>query len=82
MKETAWRIDFTEMERGWGSRPMCYRLYTTEAAARLAYKAHWAEYTEEAVPEYYIHASEPRFVQLTVHESKTMDKHEEFVFVK
>ena len=72
MRETAWRIDFTEMERGWGSRPMGYTLYASEELARLAYTAHWAEYGEEAVPEYYIHASEPRFVQLTVQEAKVM----------
>lgn len=72
MRATAWRIDFTEMERGWGSRPLGYTLYATEAAARLAYKAHWAQYTDKTAPDYYIRASEPRLVPLTVHESRTM----------
>ncbi len=72
MRATAWRIDFTEMERGWGSRPDGYCLFATQELAKAALKEHWTRYPEGAAPDYYIHASEPRLVQLTVHESKTM----------
>lgn len=72
MRETAWRIDFTEYERGWGSRPDGFTLYATKALADEAFRAHWDAYPDGEAPDYYIHASHPREVNLTVQQSRTM----------
>lgn len=69
MRQTAWRIDFTEYERGWGSRPSGYNLYAEKALATAAYDEHWAGYSNGEAPDYYIHASSPKLVELTVREA-------------
>ena len=64
-----WRIDFTEFERGWGSRPDGYALFKTKEAAQAHFDHHWESYPDGPVPDYYIHASEPRLVEFTAAEA-------------
>lgn len=64
-----WRIDFTEFERGWGSRPDGYILFKAKAAAEAYYEEHWSSYPAGPAPDYYIHAERPRLVEFTAAET-------------
>lgn len=72
MRTEAWRIDYTEFERGWVSRYDGYSLFATRELAKDSYETHWASYPDGPAPDYYIHASEPRKVELTVKEASVM----------
>lgn len=72
MRTEAWRIDYTEYECGWGSRSEGYSLFATQELAKDSYKKHWDRYPDGEAPNYYIHASQPRKVELTVKEATVM----------
>lgn len=60
-----YEVVWTEMERGWGSRPISRTLYPSKSEADRAIKTHWDEYPDGFVPDYYIHASEPRLIEVS-----------------
>lgn len=64
-----WRIDWTEYERGWGSRPDGYTLYVRKVDADHAYNNMMDDRGGE-VPDWYMNASLPRLVDLTVRQAE------------
>lgn len=58
MADAVWRIDWTEYERGWGSRPDGSTYYETKAEADAAHdKA--IEGRGVVAPDYYVNPSRP-----------------------
>lgn len=64
--KAAYRINWTEYERGWGSRPDGYTLCRDREAAETRIKEHWAKYPprSQGVPDYYIAPSDPFLVEI------------------
>ena len=64
----AYQIDYTEYERGWGSKPDGASLHPTKESADAHIVAHWAKYPDRKfgdAPDYYIAPGTPRLVEIT-----------------
>lgn len=59
----SWRVDFTEYERGWGSRPDGFKLFETEEAALEFQRAFNAKNDKPVAPDWYMIAETPRKVK-------------------
>lgn len=60
-----YEIVWTEMERGWGSRQLGRTLYSSKSEAERALEEHWAEHPDGPVPDYYIHGSTPKLIEVS-----------------
>jgi hypothetical protein len=80
MIRAVYQVDWTEYERGWGSKPDGYsRFLTKEAAAAMIQKNHEANEAGrkpgQGAPDYYVQASEPFLVEVTEEEyEKLLEK--------
>ena len=62
---TAYKVDMTEHERGWGSKPDGSLLFDNEAAADYFLKEEYAGRDARNVPDYYISYSKSGWVPIT-----------------
>lgn len=63
----AYKIDWTEYERGWGQRPDGSSLHLTKEAADTYIKEYWDSMPDrsQGVPDDYCAPGTPRFVEVT-----------------
>jgi ABC-type sulfate transport system substrate-binding protein len=64
-----YRVRYTEYERGWGSRPEGFTDFDTLEEAKEHARQYNAENTETVVPDWYMIAENPVFVDADVTKS-------------
>lgn len=79
MIRAVYQIDWTEYERGWGSKPDGYsRFLTKEAALAMIQRNHEANEAGrkpgQMAPDYYVKASDPWLVEVTEEEYNALLK--------
>lgn len=62
---TAYCINWTETERGWGTRPDGHTLHRDLATAQEYVAAHWARLPNDVVPDEYSRPDKPFVVTVT-----------------
>ena len=63
MVTAVYRINWTEMERGWGQKDFGHTDYETLEEAEQAIKDHWDSQPDGPAPDWYIRPDKPFLVE-------------------
>ena len=69
-----WCVNWTEYERGWGSRPDGHTLHLTKESAEKYIENHWEKMPKSYVPDLYSKNSKPFEITATEEELKLLSE--------